>query len=156
MKTFVDTTGREWRLSLTIGRAREIRDRLGVDLLQPEAGDPPLFVRLATDEYLIGDVIAALLVDQFDEQQVTADDLQAAMDGATLAAAQNAFYAELSDFFLSRGRADRADAIQKQAEAIAAAVQEAQRQIRRVNVTEAIAGAMSGSSPAPSASTLET
>jgi len=147
MKTFVDTTGREWRLSLTIGRAREIRDRLGVDLLQPEAGDPPLFVRLATDEYLIGDVIAALLVDQFDEQQVTADDLQAAMDGATLAAAQNAFYAELSDFF---------DAIQKQAEAIAAAVQEAQRQIRRVNVTEAIAGAMSGSSPAPSASTLET
>ena len=40
---------------------------------------------------------------------------RAGFDGATLLAAQKAFYEELVDFFRSRGRADRARAVETQA-----------------------------------------
>jgi len=49
MKSFKDNAGHDWHLSLNIGTAMLVKDRLGVDPLQPEAGDPPLLTRLGTD-----------------------------------------------------------------------------------------------------------
>jgi len=153
MKTFTDAAGRNWTISLNLGTAMAVKDSLGVDLLQPEAGDPPLLTRLGTDEMLLGEVLCALLAGQFEANKVTEDDVRACFDGATLLAAQKAFYEELADFFRSRGRADRARAVETQAAMIDAAVKAIEEKIGGMDVQEVIAGAMSGSLPEASEST---
>lgn len=152
MKKFSDTAGREWAITLNLGTAMAVKDQLGVDLLQPEQGDPPLLTRLGTDEMLLGEVICCLMADQFESHNVSDADVRASFDGATLLAAQQAFYDELIDFFRLRGRTDRARAVETQAEMIGAAIRAATDQIDRIDVTQAIAGAMSGSLPGASTS----
>lgn len=148
MKTFTDATGRSWTIALNLGTAMMVKDKLGVDLLQPEVGDPdsggPLLTRLGTDEMLLGEVLCALLENQFVAHKVTADDVRAAFDGRTLLAAQQAFYEELIDFFQSRGRADRAKAVAKQMALIHAAVQAVEVRIDQIDPAKAIHAAMSG------------
>ena len=61
MKTFTDAAGRTWTLALTLGTAMKVKAKLDIDLLQPEAGDPPLLTRLGTDEMLLGEVLCAML-----------------------------------------------------------------------------------------------
>ena len=153
MRIFTDAAGRTWTISLNLGTAMAVKDSLGVDLLQPEAGDPPLLTRLGTDEMLLGEVLCALLASQFETHKVTATDVRSSFDGATLLAAQKAFYEELVDFFRSRGRADRARAVETQAAMIDAAVKAIEEKIGGMDVQEVIAGAMSGSSPEASVST---
>ena len=152
MKTFTDTAGRTWTLSLNLGTAMAVKDSLGIDLLQPEAGDPPLLTRLGTDELLLGEVLCALLAGQFEAHKVTDADVRASFDGATLLAAQKAFYEELVDFFRSRGRTDRARAVETQATMIAKAVAAIETRIEGIDVDKVIDGAMSGSSPEASGS----
>jgi len=152
MKTFTDAAGRNWTIALNLGTAMAVKDTLGVDLLQPEAGDPPLLTRLGTEELLLGEVLCALLAGQFEAHKVTEDDVRAGFDGATLLAAQQAFYEELIDFFQKRGRADRARAVEKQAKMIDAAVAAIETRIEGLDIDQAIHSAMSGSSPASSES----
>ncbi len=152
MKTFTDTAGRTWSISLNLGTAQQVKDALKIDLLQPEAGDPPLLTRLGTDELLLGEVICCLLGGQFEAHKVTEADVRASFDGATLLAAQKAFYEELIDFFRQRGRADRARAVETQAKMIEAAVKAIETRIEGLDIDAAIRGAMSGSSPEVSAS----
>ena len=152
MKTFTDAAGRTWTISLNLGTALAVKEKLGVDLLQPEAGDPPLLTRLGTDELLLGEVLCALLEEQFEANRVTAEDVRAGFDGATLLAAQKAFYEELVDFFRSRGRADRARAVETQERMIDAAVKAIETRIEGIDIDETIRGAMSGSLPEPSES----
>ena len=153
MKAFTDKASRNWTITLTLGTAMTVKQQLGVDLLQPEAGDPPLLTRLGTDEMLLGEVLCAMLQQQFDTQGVTADDVRNAFDGQTLLAAQKAFYEELIDFFQSRGRTDRAKAVAKQVKMIDAAVTAVGTRIDALDIDQTIAGAMSGESPEALAST---
>jgi len=153
MKTFTDRAGRSWTITLTLGTAMAVKDRLGVDLLQPEAGDPPLLTRLGTDEMLLGEVLCAMLQQQFEARGVTAEEVRDGFDGQTLLAAQKAFYEELIDFFQSRGRTDRATAVAKQRKMIDAAVTAVETRIDAIDVERTIAGAMSGESPEVLAST---
>ena len=147
MKTFNDKDGRVWELELTLDSAIRVKDVLDIDLLQPEKGDPPLITRLGTDEMLLGAVICTLLGDQFEKHDVSEQDVRRAMDGATIMAAQTAFYEELVDFFQHRGRADRAGAIAKQAEVISLATKQIADKIDKIDVGETIRGAMSGKLP---------
>lgn len=157
MKTFTDTQNRTWTLNLTLGMAMAIKARCGMDLLQPELGDPPAMTRLGTDEYALGEVLLVLLEGQLEASGLDADGLRAAFDGKTLLAAQSALYDELIDFFRMRGRGDRAKAIEKQKATIEAAIETAQDRVEALSVSEAVreafetAGTPSGSSPAPSA-----
>jgi hypothetical protein len=153
MKTFTDAAGRNWTLTLNLGTAMAVKGKLDIDLLQPEAGDPPLLTRLGTDEMLLGEVLCAMLEGQFVTHKVTEDDVRNSFDGQTLLAAQKAFYEELIDFFRSRGRNDRAKAVAKQMAMIDAAVTAIETRIDGIDVDETIRGAMSGESPEPSAST---
>ena len=146
MKTFTDAATRTWSLTLNLGTAMAVKDKLGVDLLQPEAGDPPLLTRLGTDEMLLGEVLCAMLEGQFETHKVTDADVRNSFDGQTLLAAQKAFYEELIDFFRSRGRNDRAKAVAKQMAMIDAAVTAIETRIDGINVEQTIAGAMSGAS----------
>ena len=162
MRTFKDKAGRNWTIGVNLATAKRLRDTLNVDLLQPEVGDPPLLTRLGTDEILLGEVLCCLLIDQFEAHKVDADDVLAAFDGEILLAAQEAFYEDLVDFFRGRGRTDRAKAVAKQAEMIAATVAKIEakidqidlekigEQIDEIDVNREISGAMSGGSQAPS------
>ena len=154
MKTFKDKADRNWTIGINLATAKRLRDTLNVDLLQPEIGDPPLLTRLGTDEILLGEVLCVLLSDQFEAHKVTDDDVLAAFDGQTLLAAQEAFYEDLVDFFRGRGRTDRAKAVAKQAEMIAATVARVEQKIDEIDIDEMIDGAMSGDLQAPSESTL--
>lgn len=160
MKTFTDAAGRTWTITLNLGTAMAVKAKLGIDLLQPEAGDPPLLTRLGTDEMLLGEVLCALLEKQFETHKVTEDDVRAAFDGQTLLAAQKAFYEEMIDFFQSRGRSDRAKAVAKQMDLIDAAIAAIETKIDGIDPRKIIdetihsgGGAMSGGLPAASAST---
>jgi hypothetical protein len=153
MKAFTDRAGRSWTITLTLGTAMTVKEQLGVDLLQPEAGDPPLLTRLGTDEMLLGQVLCAMLQQQFETQGVTAEEVRNGFDGQTLLAAQKAFYEELIDFFQSRGRTDRAKAVAKQVKMIDAAVVAVETRIDALDIDRTIAGAISGESPEALAST---
>jgi len=150
MKTFKDKADRNWTIGINLAVAKRLRDTLNVDLLQPEIGNPPLLTRLGTDEILLGEVLCVLLADQFEAHKVTDDDVMAAFDGQTLLAAQEAFYEDLVDFFRGRGRTDRAKAVAKQAEMIAATVVRVEQKIDEIDIDEMIDGAMSGDLQAPS------
>lgn len=152
MKTFTDAAGRTWTIALNLGTAMAVKDKLGVDLLQPEAGDPPLLTRLGTDELLLGEVLCALLGEQFDAHKVSDADVRNSFDGGTLLLAQQAFYEELIDFFRKRGRADRSRAVETQMKLIEKAVKAIETRIEGFDLDQAIHGAMSGSSPDASAS----
>ena len=102
MKTFTDNAGRAWTLALTIGAAKRVKSLLGVNLLELEAGDPPLLTRRGTDVILLCDAIFALVKPQADAAGVTDEQFAAAMGGdAILATCQTAFYEELVDFSAS-------------------------------------------------------
>lgn len=155
MKTFNDAAGRTWTIALTLGTALAVKSKLGVDLLRPEDGDPPLLTRLGTDEMLLGEVLCALLEPQFEKHNVTDTDVRMAFDGATLLAAQQAFYEELVDFFRSRGRSDRAKAVATQMQLIEKATVAIEEKIDAMDLNNLIDGALSSQSPARSASTPE-
>ena len=166
MQTFIDSTNRSWSLNLNLGVALKVRDRLGVDLLQPELGNPPLLDRLGTDEMLLGQIICILLENQFKNYNVTSDDVMSAFDGATILAASDAFFKELVDFFRRRGRTDRARAVEKQRTMIAAGIKIVESRLDRIDEKKRIAamekqadsilGSYYGDSEESSGSTLET
>jgi hypothetical protein len=123
MHKFKDSKHREWTISLTIGRAREVLDVTGVDLLQPESGTPSLPEVLA-DEFKVAAILEILLAGEFrrlgiDPKAVMAED----WDGATSRAAYDAFLEELAAFFEDRGQAPRAAIIRKTREAISTALE---------------------------------
>jgi hypothetical protein len=103
MKTFKDARGREWRLQLTLATVKRIQERHGVNI-----ADADDFLRLHNDFALFGAVIATLLQPQFTEQQITAEDLEEAMDGDALAAARDAMLEELTFFSPNREAAQKA------------------------------------------------
>ena len=153
MKTFNDAAGRTWTIALNLGTAMAVKSKLGIDLLRPEDGDPPLLTQLGTDEMLLGEVLCALLQSQFEKHNVTDADVRMAFDGTTLLAAQKAFYEELIDFFRSRGRTDRAKAVAAQMTLIDKATVAIEHKIDAMDLDEMIGGALSSASPEPSAST---
>ena len=87
MKSFKDNAGHDWHISLNIGTAMLVKDRLNIDLLQPEKGDPPLITQLGTDEYLLAQVISVLLESQFESQKVDETQIYQFFDGTTFARA---------------------------------------------------------------------
>ena len=156
MKTFNDAAGRTWTIALTLGTAMHVKNKLAIDLLQPEAGEPPLLTRLGTDEMLLGEVLCALLESQFVVHNVTDADVRNAFYGKTLLAAQKAFYDELTVFFQSRGRMDRAKAVVAQAALIEKATAAVETKIDTTDLDRLVARALSRKWPEPSASTTET
>ena len=103
MHHFTDSAGRAWNVHLTVGAIRAVKAATQEDLCAALDGTPPLYQRLASDMVLFADVLAAVLGPQMTAAKVTAADLDALLEGKTLAAASDAFFEELADFFQGRG-----------------------------------------------------
>ena len=71
MRSFTDSEGREWQVSVTVGSIRRVRDLLGVNLSNYLEGEPPLIDRLQRDVVLLGDVLYCLVKPQADERGVS-------------------------------------------------------------------------------------
>jgi hypothetical protein len=158
MKTFTDSASRTWTISMTIDSVKRVRDLLQINLLEPEAGDPPLLTRLGTDEILLCDVIYCLVKPQADQQNISDAQFGQALGGDAILAAQTAFYEEMIDFFLKRGRPDRAKAATAQLKMITLAVQRIEKTLDSLDLAkeiERIFGNLSGSLPESSASTQD-
>lgn len=156
MKTFTDTAGRTWTLSLTIDAAKRVKGLLDVNLLELEAGDPPLLTKIGTDVILLCDVIFALVKPQADANGVTDEQFAAALGGETILAAQTALYEELVGFFRGLGRSDLAKAVDAQRRMIDLAVRKIETRIDKLDLEAAIEttlGESSTNSPESSAST---
>ena len=156
MKTFTDNAGRTWTVSLTIDAAKRVKGLLNVNLLEPEAGSPPLLTRLGTDVILLCDVVFALIKPQADAAGVTDEQFAAALGGDVILAAQTAFYEELVDFFRKLGRTDLAKAVDAQRRMIDLAVRRIETRIDRLDLEAAVEstlGEPSTSSPPSSEST---
>jgi hypothetical protein len=139
MKTFTDSSGRVWTLSLTIDCAKRVRDLLNINLLEPEIGDPPPITRLGTDEILLCDVLFVMVKPQADALNVTADQFAGALGPEAILSAQNAFYDELIDFFQKRGRTDRARAMATQQKVINLAIAKVTNKICSIDLDKKIA-----------------
>ena len=159
MKTFTDSAGRTWTVSLTIDAAKRVKGLLDVNLLELEAGDPPLLTKLGTDVILLCDVIFALVKPQADAAGVSDEQFGAALGGEVILAAQTAFYEELVDFFRKLGRTDLAKAVDAQRRMIDLAVRRIETRIDRLDLEAAVESTLgepstssppsSGSIPAP-------
>ena len=122
MKTFTDSASRVWTISLTIDAAKRVKSLMSINLLEPEAGEPPLLTRLGTDEILLCDVLYCLIKPEADARGISDEEFGRALGGDAIFAAHNAFYEEMIDFFQRRGRTDRAKAVQTQQRMIQLAV----------------------------------
>lgn len=122
MTKFKDSKGREWTIALTIGRARSVLDKTGVDLLQPETGKVSL-PEILTDEYKVAEIIGVLLDSEFRRLGIDPENMmQEDWDGATSQAAYKALLEELTSFFEDRGQSARAQIVRKTMEAIVEAM----------------------------------
>ena len=138
MKSFTDTESREWTLSLTIDSVKRVRALLDVNLLELEAGNPPLLTRLGTNVILLCDVIFVLVKPQADAAGVTDEQFGAAMGGDAILAAQAAFYDEIIDFFRRLSRGDLVKAVEAQRRMIDLAVARIEMKIGALDLEAAV------------------
>ena len=155
MKTFTDSAGRTWTIALNIDAVKRVKTLLGIDLLKPEEGDPPLLTQLGTDEILLCDCIYCLVKPQADSQGVSDEQFGQGLGGEAILAAQEAFYQEMIDFFQKRSRPDRARAVEAQSKMIDLAVARIETHLSGIDLeaeVESTFGSLSGNSPASSES----
>jgi hypothetical protein len=136
MKTFTDSTGKEWKLSLTLGSAKRVRESLDINLLEPEAGKPPLVERLMHDDELIAGVLYSLCKPQIDTIGMTPEQFAELLDGPTMAVAYQSFHEEMICFFTGRGQSHRAKIFEKAAKIIDLAIKKADQKLDAVNPQE--------------------
>jgi hypothetical protein len=164
MPAFKDMQGRTWRLNITIGAVRRVKDLVGVDLLRVDApereGEQPLMTRLSLDIMLLCDVVYAIVQPQAEEQGVSDAEFGESLGGDVVLQMHNAFDEALADFFRGQGKRQTATAIEKQAELVNRAVDLADQRIGEID-TEAMASATfartpGGSSPSSAPSSPST
>src|SRR3990172_1759083 len=103
MKTFVDTQGRTWTVTINVDAIRRVRSLLNINLLEIVEG--PLLERLVTDPVLLCDILFALCQPEAQSKNVSDEDFGRALGGDVLDGATTALLEELVDFFPSGKRA---------------------------------------------------
>ena len=135
MNQFVDNTGAAWSLSITLGAARRVKNKIGVDLLDPASKSSvggvelPVSQRLLYDDLFLTDVVCSLLEPQFKERGVDKDAFLDRIDGSTLKRIDAVFWEEYRAFFEARGKEWAAKALTLDLETRQTAAQNALSQI---------------------------
>ena len=92
MKSFRDTKGRQWKISITVGILDDICDELGDDLF-----NDPTAISLHPRDHVA--MLWLAIAEQAEKQGVDPRDFGRSLDGPTLKEAMEAFMGSLSDFF---------------------------------------------------------
>ncbi|MBA3936833.1 MAG: hypothetical protein H0X38_05175 [Planctomycetes bacterium] len=154
MRSFTDTLGRTWTVTITVATVKRVRALCDVDLLAVAGGD--LLERLATDPVLLADVLYAVVEDEAKQRQLSDVDFGRALVGDTIARATSALLETIVDFFPNPKRGVLRTALGKLNDLEAAALRLARERLEALDpqtlLTAALPpGAASGSSPASSA-----
>jgi len=115
VKSFEDSTGFSWQIDLTVDCMRRIRSLTGYDLTAPLALDcnkQTLSERIAADVMLRCDILFAAVSVQANKLNVTDEEFGRRLSPSVMRLATDAFWGELTDFFLELGQAEVAEAIQ--------------------------------------------
>lgn len=115
MKQFIDSKGKTWELSLTIGACKRVKDALNFDLLNPEKPSDPnddesngaYIDRLENDPFFILNMIKLICDDSIEKngyRNLKDDKFYDLFDGQAFQEATAAFQSEYEDFFLRIGK----------------------------------------------------
>jgi len=102
LKTFKDTAGRTWSLSLTIGSAKKIRDLLEIDLFGDDIST--IVTDLASDPVRLAGVLWVLVSDEAAAKDINEDDFFGAFSGDVIEAATDLFLEELVQLYPEKKR----------------------------------------------------
>lgn len=144
MKIFKDTQGRDWKLRLTIGTCRKLKDELAFDLF--EEMEFNVAVKLCWSPETAGKVLACLLAAQLAERSIEPQSWIDDLDVETLTAGRDALLEEIDGFFRLNG-------------SIAKIIDQVQQRVREsmaaagAAISAGKSGDESGSAPESSAST---
>jgi hypothetical protein len=113
MKTFHDTAGREWAITIDVNAIKRVLkapieylgEPIKVNILELVEPDSPLLKKIADYPPLVCDVVYALCKPQCDEKQISDEDFGRAMGGDVLEKVLDCLIEETIDFFPDSRRA---------------------------------------------------
>ena len=97
--SFADTQGRRWTFEFNLLAAKRVRDQLGIDLLKAIDPDGGVLEQITGDVFVLFDVMACLLEDEFKQQGISAEEFGRSLDEDCCARAVKALVEALLDFF---------------------------------------------------------
>lgn len=162
MHTFKDTTGAEWKLELTVGSIKRIRDAIDVNLADDVFAG--LLDKLASDTLLLCDVVWNLIKPQADKavvtqaekdagaKSVTAEVWMDRMGGDAIGDASKALLDELVDFSPPPRRALLKQIMEKAMQLQDKQLAEATRVINDGTLDKALMGGTGSVSDSPASS----
>ncbi len=163
MKTFTDTVGRTWTITIHVAAIKKLRGTLDVDLFRLADDGFRGLAEIVGDPVKLVDVLYVLCAEQAQSLNITDEQFGAAMGGDVLLTAADAFVEELIGFFPdARVRATLSKVIDKGRQVRDLVMTRAEAEIDRVTpnqVAEDVIGNFRGlspsstNSPASSAST---
>ena len=158
MKIFKDNRNREWQLVLNVYEMKQIRAKLGIDLIDviqlDKSGNVQVDMidRIANDPCLLVDILWVLCEAQAKELDVTDVDFGSSLAGDAIENATKAFLDELVDFFPGAKRLFLRKAIelaQKYSGEMTAALEKA---LASPELEERVKAAMNSSTSSPGSS----
>lgn len=152
MKTFKDSAGRDWSVTVDFGALLRVRDATGVDLLKIHEDNFSVLNRISTDLLLLIQILALLCESQFQGKGLTRDQFCAAMAGDSIEQAHRALIDDLIDFFPdARKRAWMKKVVEKADQMTTIVLQKTEAKIDQADL-EAMAEELINSSGKPPAS----
>ena len=115
MQSFHDSERVRWDVVLNLRTFKRVKDEVGVDLLAPISSDEDggvLTQRLMIEDFLLAEVVIALVADQAEKRNISLDQLRENIGPESLVEMERAFFKEYADFFRLRKRAFIAEAIE--------------------------------------------
>lgn len=142
MKTFTDTQGRAWSVTINVDAVRRVRSLLNINLLDVVEG--PLLERLITDPVLLCDILFALCQPEAQSKNVSDEDFGRALGGDVLDGATTALLEELVDFFPSAKRAVFRKALDKLKKLEGLAIETATKRLESDELERKMLAALAG------------
>ena len=142
MKTFVDTQGRTWTVTINVDAVRRVRSLLNIKLLEVVEG--PLLERLVTDPVLLCDILFALCQPEAQSKSVSDEDFGRALGGDVLDGATTALLEELVDFFPSAKRSMFRKALEKLKKLEGMAIETATKRLESDELERKMLAALAG------------
>jgi hypothetical protein len=118
MPEFTDSTGQKWEVRVTGGTVKRASEKLGVDIGEPLAGDPPLLTRFDIDIAFKVDLLFVVCMPEAEKREVSDVDFAELLEGDALYHASEAFTEAWALFFRSLHRPHHVAAVEKQREQI--------------------------------------